>query len=60
MKTQIKDVIELGKLIRLVEANGQDNQYSKELWRYIDLLHNKIKSMGMQMEQIYEISKKFI
>lgn len=60
MKIETKDIIEIGKLVRLVEANGPDNQYSKELIQYLDLLHNSIKNLEMRMEQICEISKRFI
>jgi hypothetical protein len=60
MKTELKDAMELGKLIELVEANGKRNQYSKELIDYIDMLHKKISTLEMHMEHFHDTSKKFV
>ena len=60
MKTDLMDILELGKLISLVEANGEINQYSKELIDYIDMLHKKISTLEMHMEHFHDTSKKFV
>jgi len=60
MKTEIKDALEMGKLIKLIQSETDINQYSRELITYLDMLHNRIRTLEMYMEQMYDITKKFI
>jgi hypothetical protein len=57
MKTDLKNMIEVGKLVELVKTDNESGQYRKELINYLDLLHHRIKTLEMKIEFINDIAK---